>query len=374
MIPLNRPGLTKAGNDSDFLSNHFVGRYHYFLTTAGDCLNLIYRKLYNEHGSLKIAVSPLTCFQAIYPIVLNGHEPVYIDVNESTFNMDVSKLLEHQEADAVEVIHLGGNPNEMGVICKWAKRNGKIVVEDCAQALGSTFEGKELGTFGDYAAFSLIKNIHAAIGGLLVSRCQLDANEFPQVSSLLVLYRRLKRCLESRSNRHLYNLWNVMYYFLLRLKEQGAPKPSNSIHCLPPKMSRDLYNAIGEIDILNQRRKENYLYITSKIDQSKYHLQEVPNGGVSNGNRILLRMDEPKAEQTIRALRSMGIAANNFTQNYLNGFQGHIKEDDLLSPYLGTKNLFNYDILYNRIIAIPCSPFLNIEEMDYMASKLNQIK
>lgn len=85
-------------------------------------------------------------------------------------------------------------------------------------------------------------------------------------------------------------------------------------------------------------------------------------------------MNEPEASQTIGELRSAGIAANNFTQNYLNGFQPHICKDELLSNYYRAKNLTNYDALYNRIIAIPCSPFINQEEMDYIVNKLNRIK
>ena len=374
MIPLNRPGQLLPKIDSDYLSSHFVGQHHYFLPTAGDCLNLAYRKLYTERGPLKIAVSPLACFQAIYPIILNGHEPVFIDVNENTFNMNASRLFEHQEVDAVEVIHLGGNPNEMDVIFRWAKENGKIIVEDCAQALGSSFNDKELGTFGDYAAFSLIKNLHTAMGGLLLSRCQLNTSAFPQVSSLLVLYRRLKRSLESLSNHHTYNMWNVMYYLLLRLKEHGAPKPNDSVHRLPETTIKDLSVALGTIDNLNLRRNENYQYMTSMIDRSKFHLQEVPRGGISNRNRLLLRMNEPKASQAIVELRAAGIAANNFTQNYLNGFQPHIRKDELLTHYYRAENLTNYDVLYNRIIAIPCSPFINLEEMDYIVNKLNHIK
>ena len=374
MIPLNRPGQLPPKIDGNYLSSHFVCLHHYFLPTAGDCLNLVYRKLYTERGSLKIAVSPLACFQAIYPIILNGHEPVFIDVNENTFNMDASRLFEHQEADGVEVIHLGGNPNEMDVIFRWAKENGKIIVEDCAQALGSSFNGKELGTFGDYAAFSLIKNLHTAMGGLLLSRCQLNTSVFPQVSSLLVLYRHLKRSLESLSNHHAYNMWNVMYYLLLRLKEHGAPKPSNSVHRLPETTIKNLLMALGTIENLKLRRNENYQYMTSMIDRSKFQLQEVPKGGISNRNRLLLRMYEPKASQAIGELRAAGIAANNLTQNYLKGFQPHVIKDELLSPYYKAVDLTNYNALYNRIIAIPCSPFLNREEMNYIVDKLNHIK
>jgi len=117
--------------------------------------------------------------------------------------------------------------------------------------------------------------------------------------------------------------------------------------------------ALGTIENLKLRRNENYQYMTSMIDRSKFQLQEVPKGGISNRNRLLLRMNEPKASQTIGELRAAGIAANNLTQNYLKGFQPHVIKDELLSPYYKAVDLTNYNALYNRIIAIPCSPFLN---------------
>ena len=110
------------------------------------------------------------------------------------------------------------------------------------------------------------------------------------------------------------------------------------------------------------------------IDESKYAVQTVPTGGISNRNRLLFRIPHPNAEKTIAQLRKAGIAANNLTQNYLNGFQPHVSKDRWLSAYYRKGYLDCYDAVFNHVIAIPCSPFLKQNEMDYIIKTLNKIK
>ena len=372
MIPLNKPGYLKSVYNQDYISSNFPDCQSLITATAGDGLNLIYRRLREQRGTLRVAVSPFACFQAIYPIVVNGHTPVFIDIDKDTFNTDAEKLINRKDVDAVELIHLGGNPNQMDVICQWAELHNIVIIEDCAQALGSTFNGKKTGTFGDYAVFSLIKNIHAPIGGLLLSKANLATKELPQVSSLVYVYRQIKKFLESQSNHHTYNVWNLCYLLLLKLKEKGVKPMNDSCKGVGTSMDIELRNTLSAIDQLNRKRLENATYIINNVDESKYKIQMVPKGGDSNRNRLLFRIPKPKAEQTIMQLRKAGIAANNLTQNYLHGFQPHVCKDKWLGAYYHKEYLKCYDAIFNHIIAIPCSPFLKGSEMDYMIKTLNQ--
>lgn len=373
MIPLNKPGYQCSRGDNDFIGNHFPGCHSLILATAGDGLNLIYRSLHKERGGLRIGVSPFACFQAIYPIVINGHTPVFIDIDKNTLNMDADKLVSRNDLDAVELIHLGGNPNEMDKICQWAQKNDKILIEDCAQALGSSFRGKELGNFGDYAVFSLIKNLHATTGGLIISKNALPTDRLPKISGLLVKYRNLKKYLESHSNHHTYNPWNLAYLMLLKMKEKGAQTASASTHSVENVLEEELRKSMNTIEELNKKRAANASYMMSRVDASKCKIQTVPDGGQSNRNRLLFRIEKPLAEQVIAQLRKAGIAGNNLTQNYLHGFQPHVSKDSLLHYYYKKDELECYDSIFNHVIAIPCSPFLTQEEMDYIVNKLNQI-
>lgn len=145
-MPLNKPRIKSAsgkyGDYADFMSSNFRGLNSYVLSSAADGLHLIYKSLYEKRGTLKVGVSPLACFQAIYPIVRNGHIPVFVDIDDKTFNMDIDNLMKYPIVDVLEVIHLGGNPNEMDVLCEWARNKHVLLIEDCAQALGTCYKGK----------------------------------------------------------------------------------------------------------------------------------------------------------------------------------------------------------------------------------------
>jgi len=373
MISLNKTGYIKTQSTEDYLSTHFVGYYSYILSNAGDGLNYIYKKLYEEHGSLRIGVSPLSCVLAIYPIVMNGHTPVFIDVDPDTLNMDIHQLFSTIDLDVVEVIHLGGNPNEMDVICKWAKDNDIIIIEDCAQALGSSYDGVELGNFGDYSVFSLIKNLHETTGGLFLSKHTIRTDLFQQIPSHIIAYRVLKRFLESHTNHHCYNPWNFFYSTLLQMKEKKGQRVTKDIHRLSEERSNALIKRFNTIVELNAKRVKNANDIIKGIDDSRYIVQKVLPKGLSNRNRLLLRLVSGDAQKTISKLREKGIAANNLTQHYLYGFQPHIGKDNLLSCYYHKEQLEVYDSIFNSVIAVPSSPYLTRNEKEHIINTLNSI-
>jgi dTDP-4-amino-4,6-dideoxygalactose transaminase len=111
-----------------------------------------------------------------------GAKPVFTDVNEETFTMDVeslSEILANQKVRAVVPVHLYGHPADMPEICAMARAADVAVVEDCAQAHGAMISGKKVGTFGDAAAFSFYptKNLGAfGDGGIVVTSSDVIAD------------------------------------------------------------------------------------------------------------------------------------------------------------------------------------------------------
>jgi dTDP-4-amino-4,6-dideoxygalactose transaminase len=108
-------------------------------------------------------------------IALRGAIPVFVDVRPDTLNID-ERLIEDAitpRTKAVIAVHYAGVPCEMDSISEIADRHGLIVVEDAAQALTSTYEGRPAGALGDAAAMSFheTKNLQCGEGGaLLVTR------------------------------------------------------------------------------------------------------------------------------------------------------------------------------------------------------------
>lgn len=107
-------------------------------------------------------------------VVLRGAKPVFIDIRPDTMNMDET-LIEAaitEKTKAIIPVHYAGVSCEMDTIMDIADRYGLKVIEDAAQAIGSTYKGRFCGTFGDYGCLSFheTKNISMGEGGALLIR------------------------------------------------------------------------------------------------------------------------------------------------------------------------------------------------------------
>ena len=102
----------------------------------------------------------------VNPIIQNGLVPVFVDVEIPTYNIDVSQLesARSERTRAVMVAHALGNPFDAGAVAGFARRHGLWLVEDCCDALGASFDGKPVGTFGDLATFSFYPAHHITMG------------------------------------------------------------------------------------------------------------------------------------------------------------------------------------------------------------------
>jgi len=106
-------------------------------------------------------------------VVLRGAVPVFVDIRPDTLNID-EKLIAAAitpATRAIVAVHYAGVPCEMDAINELARERGLVVIEDAAQALCSTYRGRQAGALGDMAAFSFheTKNIQCGEGGAFVT-------------------------------------------------------------------------------------------------------------------------------------------------------------------------------------------------------------
>jgi dTDP-4-amino-4,6-dideoxygalactose transaminase len=124
-----------------------------------------------EPGDEVIAPS-YTFVSTVNAFVLRGARIIFADSEESTPNVDVSKIEEliTKRTKAIIPVHYAGIACDMDAILSLASKYDLFVVEDAAQAIDSFFMGKPLGSFGHFAAFSFheTKNIISGEGGMLV--------------------------------------------------------------------------------------------------------------------------------------------------------------------------------------------------------------
>jgi len=121
----------------------------------------------------EIIVPNLTYIAPVNAITYVGAKPVLVDVNKDTFLMDTENIKKKisKKTKAILLVHLYGFMYDMNEINK-IKKNFKIkIIEDCAEAIGSKFENKYAGGFGDISTFSFYgnKTISTGEGGMVVS-------------------------------------------------------------------------------------------------------------------------------------------------------------------------------------------------------------
>jgi len=102
----------------------------------------------------------------VNPIIQNRLVPVFVDVELGTYNVDVSQLEKalSPKTKAIIFAHTLGNPFNVGAVSEFARRHNLWLIEDCCDALGSTFNGRRVGTFGDMATFSFYPAHHITMG------------------------------------------------------------------------------------------------------------------------------------------------------------------------------------------------------------------
>ncbi len=115
-----------------------------------------------------------TCVVVPSAILYRGAEPVYIDIDAATCNLDVAQLESSRgvrwnpdRARALVVQHTYGLPADMDALLAFARRHGLLVIEDACHALGATWDGRRVGSLGDAAFFSTqwSKPVTTGLGG-----------------------------------------------------------------------------------------------------------------------------------------------------------------------------------------------------------------
>lgn len=153
------------------------------------CCKLAGERLYGKpaisHGALegkRVFCSDMTFDATLNPVVYEGGIPVFIDTDRGTWNMDPAALEKafdlYPEVRLVVAAELYGFPGRMDEIKAICERHGALLIEDAAEAMGACIDGRQCGSFGDYAAISYNGNkiITGSAGGCLLTNSLEDAN------------------------------------------------------------------------------------------------------------------------------------------------------------------------------------------------------
>ena len=177
MVEASLDGWLTTGRFNDAFEKRlaeFLGVKHALTTNSGSSANLLAvaaltspqlgdRALKPGDEVISVAAGfPTT----VNPVIQYGMVPVFVDVHIPTYNIDPA-LIEAAISDktkAIMLAHTLGNPYNLSEVTRIAKKYNLWLIEDCCDALGSTYDGKPVGTFGDIGTLSFYPAHHITMG------------------------------------------------------------------------------------------------------------------------------------------------------------------------------------------------------------------
>lgn len=177
MVEASLDGWLTTGRFNDAFEKRlaeFLGVGHVLTTNSGSSANLLALSALTSPRLGDRALRPgdeVLTVAAGFPTTVNptlqhGLVPVFVDVDIPTYNIDVSRMESAigPRTKAIMIAHTLGNPFNLAEVSRIARKHDLWLVEDCCDALGSTFDGKPVGTFGDIGTLSFYPAHHITMG------------------------------------------------------------------------------------------------------------------------------------------------------------------------------------------------------------------
>lgn len=150
------------------------GKAHGIVTNSGSSSNLLMmasltsKRGYNLPKGTKVLM-PIAGFPTtLNPTLQVGFQPVFVDIELDTLNLDIGQveetLFNNPDIRVITFAHVLGNPPDMNKLMELVKKYDLLLLEDCCDALGSTYDGKPLGSFGIMSSCSFYPAHHMTMG------------------------------------------------------------------------------------------------------------------------------------------------------------------------------------------------------------------
>lgn len=304
------------------------------------------------------------------PILQNRLVPVFVDVTVPGYEIDVTQL-EAARSDrtrAIVVAHTLGNVFDLDAVTAFAKQYGLWLVEDCCDALGSTWKGRPVGTFGDIATISFYPAHHITTGegGAVLT-------DKPALQTLIESFRDWGRdcwCAPGKDNT-----CGKRFEWQLGSLPCGYDHKYTYSHIGYNLKATDMQAALGASQIAKlphfiERRKENFRYLRAALAPLEQHLilpEATPGSDPSwFGFPIGVRTDAPfRREELTRALEAQKIGTRLL-------FGGNLMRQP---AYEGCNfrvigDLPNTDFALNNVFWVGVYPGLTRPMLDFVAETI----
>jgi len=218
-------------------------------------------------------IVPALSFVATGNAVLQaGFTPVFVDVDPATLNInpDLIEAAITDKTRAIMPVHLMGKPAPMDAVSRIAKRHHLLVVGDAAEAHGCTYQGRDVGQWGDMACYSLyVAHIISTVeGGIIVT----DRSDFAEVLRSLRSHGRFCKCgtcVVNRADQSCPRRFKAGQDMRFVFERIGFSCKMNEMEAAIGLGNLDLYH-----EILEQRR-QNLLYLLGEIGRFEPYLYSI---------------------------------------------------------------------------------------------------
>lgn len=317
--------------------------------TAGLYLSLLAHGI----GRGDEVILPTWTFAATgHAVIWTGAKPVLCDIDEQSLNIDVGNLerLITPRAKVILPVHFAGYPCQIQEIAEIAKKHNLIIIEDAAHALGTKYNGKKIGNFGDATVFSFYatKNLTCGEGGMVISRNRKLIHKIRKLSYFGI-------------NKLAFNRYSGTGSWYYEIEEIGYKYNMDSIHA-----------AIGlvqlkKLDRMNQRRRHIARLYRDGLDrrirftednQKHYHTYYI--------FPILVDKKLIKRNTFVEELKKRKIGASvHFIP---------LHKHPYYKKNISLDNEFPVaDKVYEEIVSIPMFPGMSDSDVSYVIDNINNI-
>jgi len=347
----------------------YTGMKHGIMTNSGSSNNLLSVAAlanpvtpdYLKPGD-EVIVPALSWSTTVWPIIQHNLIPVFVDCALDDFNLDLDKLEKAigPKTRAIKLVHVYGNPCNMHAIMSLAKKHGLFVIEDCCEAMGATFDGKAVGSFGHVGNFSFFFSHHISTleGGISVT------NDFNLTETMRILRAHgwSREADEHQKYVKQYPHIDPRFIFInlgynLRPTELNA---AMGMHQLP------------KLDAFIDKRRETaafYLKHLSQYEEFFQFQQETPKGKhVWFGFPIILKDSAPF---TVKDMTTFIQQHNIETRPIIAGNMARHPALDMYKHRI-SGNLDAADIIMNKGFAFACHHAVDQKAREYVAHVIDQ--
>jgi perosamine synthetase len=293
---------------------------------------------------MEVLVPSFTFAATANAVRLCGATPVFVDIDPSTFCIDVTKLSEvlTPRTAAIIPVHLYGHPASMDEISKFAMQNNLLIVEDAAQAHLASLDSRLCGTWGDAACFSFYptKNMTSGEGGMILFKDEVAA--------------RTARLLRNQGMEARYQ--NEIIGFNLRMTDIAAAIGREQLKKLPR---------------WTETRRQNATFLNERIHGPVK--PSAPFNVAHSYHQYTIRVDQPIRDDFITGLKENGIDSGIYYPIPVHELPAFGRCSECLSSNSNCLRLPETYKAASECVSLPVHPSLSESDLLHIAETVSRL-